>query len=199
MDNKKGISNKIKILCFLIFIIVIGVVVVAFYFYNQTSVVTEEKSVDGGSISLTYADDSNSFVIEKATPTSDVVGEKLDSADMFFDFTINSEFDGASSFDYDILLIKNEDKSTSLNTNIKVYLEKENNGKYERVAGPSIFTSNFNDKSLGEEIMKIYTNQVSSDVSENYRLRLWLSDTAVFEKEDEQNFGVKISFQANAK
>ena len=47
--------------------------------------------------------------------------------------------------------------------------------------------------------MKIYTNQVSSDVSENYRLRLWLSDTAVFEKEKEQNFGVKVSVQANAK
>lgn len=199
MEKKKGVSKKIGFLCFCIFVFVIGIIVGAFYIYNRSSVNVEEKTVDGGSLSLTYADDSNSFVIENAIPTSDIIGEKLDSADMFFDFTINTELDEATSIQYNILLVRDEEKSNALNSNIKVYLEKENNGKYEKVVAPVIFTSNFNDKDLGKDVMKLYTNKAISDGSENYRLRLWLSDTAVYEPEEEQNFGIKISVQGTAK
>lgn len=199
MEKKKGVSKKIGFLCFCIFVFVIGIIVGAFYIYNRSSVNVEEKTADGGSLSLTYADDSNSFVIENAIPTSDIIGEKLDSADMFFDFTINTELDEATSIQYNILLVRDEEKSNALNSNIKVYLEKENNGKYEKVVAPVIFTSNFNDKDLGKDVMKLYTNKAISDGSENYRLRLWLSDTAVYEPEEEQNFGIKISVQGTAK
>lgn len=199
MENKKGVSKRIVIYSISIFLFVVGIIIGAFYIYSNQPVDVIEEDLTGGAISLTYSDDENLFVIENAVPTNDTVGMTYDSAELFFDFTVKTEMEDANSIHYDIVLVKDETVSTSLNENIKVYLEKENNGTYVKVADPMVFSANYKDSELGNNAMKVYSHVKSKSGNDNYRLRLWLSDTAVFNSGDVQNFGVKVAIKGSAK
>ena len=89
--------------------------------------------------------------------------------------------------------------SFGLNTNIKIYLEKEEKDGYVKVAGPEFFSSNVEDSDLGNSVMSLYKTQRKSNGNDNYRLRLWLSDTAVVTPNEIQNFGIKVALKGKAK
>lgn len=199
MENKKGVSKKIIIVSFIIVLLVIGIVTAAFVIHNNIPKEIVEETLEGGKISLTYSDEQNLFLIENSIPTSDLVGKAYDSADLFFDFTIKSTLEEADSLEYDIILVKDETVSTAIDSNIKVYLEKEKNGSFVSVAEPVVFESNYEDSELGNSLMKIYTGSKHSSGNDNYRLRMWLSDTAVYSAEQVQNFAVKIAVVGSAK
>ena len=151
-----------------------------------------QETLDGGKIALSYADEENLFLLENLIPTSDLVGTVYDSADMFFDFTVNVDIDEANFVEYEILLVKDESVSTALNNNIKVYLEKEENNNYVKVAEPEIFSSNVDDEKIGNSVMSVYKMKRSSNANDNYRLRMWLCDYAVINPGQVQNYGVKV-------
>lgn len=199
MESKKGISKGIIIAAVIIVILVIGIVVGAFYIHNNKPVDVEELTLPGGDIALTYSDDENLFVIENAIPTSDMVGIKYDSAELFFDFTVKTTIEDAEYVEYEVLLVKDETISTALNDNVKVYLEKEKSGTYSKVIDPMVFSANTKDEELGTDIMSVYKQKKVSSGSDNYRLRVWLSDTAVFTAGEVQNFGVKVAIKGIAK
>ena len=199
MEKKKGVSKKIVIISFIIVLLVVGIVIGAFIIHNNIPVEVVEETLDGGKISLTYSDDQNLFVIENAIPTSDVVGKAYDSADLFFDFTVKSTLEEANAIDYDIILVKDESVSNALDSNIKIYLEKEKNGTFVSAGNPIIFEKNYSDDELGTVLMKLYSFSRNSSGSDNYRLRMWLSDTAIFNPGQAQNFGVKIAVVGSAK
>lgn len=199
MENKKGISKGILISCISIVLLVIVIVIVAFYIHNNQPVDVIEENLSGGIVSLTYSDEENLFVIENAMPTSDIVGTKYDSAELFFDFTVKTEIEDANYIEYEIFLVKDEMSSTALNENVKVYLEKEKQGTYSKVVAPVVFDSNYKDEELGTDIMNVYKQKKTTSGSDNYRLRMWISDTAVFNEGEVQNFGVKIAIKGTAK
>ncbi|MBO5121348.1 MAG: hypothetical protein J6C28_06665 [Bacilli bacterium] len=199
MENKKGISKGVLFSSLIIILLVVGIVVGAFYIHNNQPVDVIEENLTGGDISLTYSDEENLFVIENAIPTSDIVGTKYDSAELFFDFTVKTELEDANSISYDVILVRDDISSTSKNENIKIYLEKETNGSYVKVIEPTIFNVNLKDEELGENAMKVYTHSKSKSGSDNYRLRMWISDTAVFNAGEIQNFGVKVAIKGSAK
>lgn len=199
MENKKGISKGVLFSSIIIVVLVIGIVIGAFYIHNNQPVDVIEENLTGGDISLTYSDEENLFVIENAIPTSDIVGTKYDSAELFFDFTVKTELEDANSISYDVILVKDDISSTTKNENIKVYLEKQTNGSYVKVIDPTIFNPNLNDEELGENAMKVYTHSKNKSGSDNYRLRIWVSDTAVFNAGEIQNFGVKVAIKGSAK
>lgn len=199
MENKKGISKGVLFSSLIIILLVVGIVVGAFYIHNNQPVDVIEENLTGGDISLTYSDEENLFVIENSIPTSDIVGTKYDSAELFFDFTVKTELEDANSISYDVILVRDDISSTSKNENIKIYLEKETNGSYVKVIEPTIFNVNLKDEELGENAMKVYTHSKSKSGSDNYRLRMWVSDTAVFNAGEIQNFGVKVAIKGSAK
>lgn len=199
MENKKGLSKGVIVSIIFIISVVILSIVGAFYLQNSRPQVIEQETFDGGSVILTYADDENLFVIENGTPTADLVGMSYDSADKYFDFTVKTMVDEADFIEYKIVLIKNEDISTALDDNVKVYLEKEDRGTYTKVSEPLVFESNIMDKSLGESVMSIFKIKKSSSGNDNYRLRMWISDEAIVSTEQIQNYGVKIAIVGEAK
>ena len=199
MENKKGISKSVISISIVIVSLVIGIIVGAFYINGKQSVAVVEENLAGGEISLTYSDEENLFSIENALPTSDMVGMKYDSAELFFDFTIKTEIEDANSISYDVILVKDDITSTSLEENIKVYLEREINGSYVKVIDPVIFKANITDKELGESVMKIYTHTKTKSGNDNYRLRMWVSDTASYNVGEIQNFGIKVAVKGAAK
>ena len=142
MEVKKGVSKGVVICCLIIVLLVVGIVGGAFYIYYGSPEEVHQETLDGGKIALSYVDEENLFLLENLIPTSDLVGTVYDSADMFFDFTVNVDIEEANNIEYEVLVVKDETLSTALNTNIKIYLEKEENGNYVKVAGPQIFSSN---------------------------------------------------------
>ena len=199
MDKKNGISKGV-IIGTVIVVLLVGLVVCgAFYYSNNQPENVEEQTLNGGRVSLTYTDEENIFSIENAVPTSDVVGMAYDSANLFFDFTVKTEIEEANYVEYEIILVKDDALSTSLNENIKVYLEKEMSGTYTEVTGPKVFVPDVQDVGLGENAMTVYSNKKMSNGNDNFRLRFWLSDTAQFNSGEVQNFGVKILVRAVAK
>ena len=198
MKNKKGISKKIIVISFCIVILVLGIIVSAFYIEKSKPTNVIEETLPGGKVSLTYTDEENLFVIENAIPTSNVVGTSSEAAELYFDFTVTTDMEEASLVNYSILLVKDEIFSTSLNDNIKVYLEKQTDGIYEKVHDPKVFENNYKDEEIGNNIMKIHEQKKTMSGSDNYRLRVWLSDTAVYNSNDVQNFGVKVAVVGSA-
>ena len=81
---------------------------------------------------------------------------------------------------YEIAITKNADKSTINDSDIKIYLEKENSGSYSKVFGPSKFKGISKTSDLGTPkgsmVLAKVTNKKS--IIENYRLKVWLSNTA---------------------
>lgn len=199
MENKKGISKGILLSSIVIVLLVVGIVIGAFNIYNSQPVDVVEENLTGGEISLTYSDDENLFVIENAIPTSDIVGTKYDSAELYFDFTVKTELEDANSISYDVILVKDDISSTAKNENIKIYLEKQTNGSFVKVIDPIVFKPTIKNEEYGEKAMSIYTYEKSKSGSDNYRLRMWVSDTAVFNVGEIQNFGVKVAIKGSAK
>lgn len=199
MEVKKGISKGVIIACLIIAILVVCIVVGAFYIYYGSPKEVYQESLTGGDISLTYSDEENLFAIENAIPTSDIVGKAYDSADLFFDFTVKVNIEDANYIEYDVLLVKDETLSTATNNNIKVYLEKEKNGSYVKVAGPEVFTSNLDDEKIGNSVMSIYKEKRTESGNDNYRLRMWVSDSANITAGELQNYAVKVALKGKAK
>lgn len=198
MEKKKGVSKGIIISSIIIVVLVIAIIIGAFYIHNNQPVEVKEETLEGGAIALTYSDEENLFVIENAIPTSDIEGKKLDSAELYFDFTVKTEIEDANYVEYEVLLVKDDTVSTALNENVKVYLEKEKSGSYSKVVDPTMFDANVEDLELGTNVMSLYKQKKTVSGSDNYRLRIWISDTAVFAQDEVQNFGVKIAIKGIA-
>ncbi len=198
MENKKSVSKGLIFGVIIIVMLVGAVIGGAFYLHLNQVQDVDEKTLDGGAISLTYVDEVNLFTIENAIPTSDLVGTVSDSAETFFDFTVKTTIEEANEIEYEIILVRDETVSTALNENIKVYLEKCESGTYVEVAGPEVFTVN-DDIDLDGDAMSIYKTSTKSSGNDNYRLRIWLSDTAVYDASELQNFSVKVVINGEAK
>ena len=197
MTNKKGISFKVWMLLIAVFLSVGAVIGVSSYLFYGEPKNIEYDEVSGGEISMTYTDDKNVFAITNGIKMSDAEGMIQDASDKFFDFSINTDISNANNLEYSIILVKDETLSTALDENIKIYLEKEVSGSYSEVAGPIVFSSNMKDSELGEA-MTIYKGTNKNNKTENFRLRMWISDTAEVTPEQIQNYSVKIMVDGKA-
>ena len=156
--------------------------------------------MDGGSITLTYTDSFSGIQLLKVEPVNDSVGMKFDSADKFFDFSVNTSMEQANKINYEISIKKDSKESTTLDENIRIYLEKENNSKYVSVFGPETYTPLTKKTNIGTKsgYMVIYSGEVMKNGTENYRLRVWLSDKAKYDNTAAQNITMNVSISAKA-
>lgn len=194
MKNKNFIT--LLVISIVLFIVLISVVI---SFYKTPKKVKLEK-MDGGSITLTYTDSFSGIQLLKVEPVNDSVGMKFDSADKFFDFSVNTSMEQANKINYEISIKKDSKESTTLDENIRIYLEKENNSKYVSVFGPETYTPLTKKTNIGTKsgYMVIYSGEVMKNGTENYRLRVWLSDKAKYDKTAAQNITMNVSISAKA-
>ena len=183
MENKKGneLSKSFWIILIAICVVLaitMGVLLVAFL--NKEDEVID-KVESGGNIILNYTKNITGLSITNAIPTADAIGMKESDSDKYFDFSVNVELDNATSIDYEIAVVKDTKSSTILDDDIRIYLEKENSGTYMKVFGPSPFTGISKVSDLGSEKGSMILTNVTTKKSttDNYRLRLWLSDTSL--------------------
>ena len=197
MSSKKGISFKVWMLLLAVFLSVGAVIGVSAYLFYGEEKNIEYDEVSGGELSMTYTDDQNIFSITNGIMMSDVDGMAQDASDKFFDFSVNTDISNANNLEYSIILVKDEELSTAQDENVKIYLEKEISGSYSEVAGPIVFSSNMKDSEY-ENAMIIYKGTNKNNKTENFRLRMWISDTANVTPEQIQNYTVKIMLDGKA-
>lgn len=198
MDNKKGISTKVWIVIICIILVVFSIIGVASYIHYNRPVNVNYEEENGGDVSLTYTDEQNVFSIISGTPMSDADGISQVAADKYFDFTISTDISSANEIKYSIILVKDKNISTSVNENVKVYLEKQNSGSYVSVVEPKVFSPNIKDEKYDGEAMTIYEITRKQSGNDNYRLRMWIADIAILNPTQAENFGVKVVVDGKA-
>ncbi len=179
-------------LCASILVILILLIALLIFYNSPKEVVT--KKLDGGSINLTYTDEFNGITVNKCVPLNDNRGKIMDSADLFFDFSVTSELLDADVINYEISLKKDTALSTTLDENIRVYLEKEKDGKYITAFGPETYEESNSKTKLGTDVgyMPILKVKKTSNSTDKYRLRVWLSDRAIVDKKALQKITMKV-------
>ena len=200
MENKKkGELSKefwyffIGFCCLFIIVLAVGFAVFA---NREDEVLEKEKS--GGNIVLNYTNNISGLKIINATPTTDAIGIKNNEDGQYFDFSIDTKLDNPPSIEYEIAAIKDSTISTISNDDIKIYLEKENSGSFTKVFGPAKFSAIKENTKLGspEGSMVLTHSKIKKSGTENYRLRMWLSDKSVLTS---GNYGIEIVVNGKAK
>lgn len=191
--TKKFWITVIAVCSILMVLIIIGFVV----FHNREPEVIE-KEEDGGYVSLNYTSEVNALSILNATPMSDTDGMKNMKEGQYFDFSVDVDVDEAPKVEYEISIIKDEKASTIKDEDIRIYLEKEDSGTYSKIFGPEEFVASKNFSSVGSELgsMVLINTQKVKSGTDNYRLRLWLSDKASVTS---GSYSVEIDIHAIAK
>ena len=193
--NKRALYYSITIS------LIIGIVLillVSVYFTSDKKIIYQK--LEGGTVTLSYMDEFNGITISNASTTSDTIGMKLDGADQYFDFSIISKINEASKIDYEISVVKDTNKSTTIDDYIRVYLEKLVDGSYSSVFGPITYEPLAKDSSLGSKAgsMVLYKERKTKSGTDNYRLRVWLADNANIKKGARQNITLLVYVNGKA-
>lgn len=199
MENKKSgelSRNFWYVLLGVCLVLIVFVGIIFFLFANREEEVIEKK-VKGGNIVLNYTNNITGLNLTQITPTEDSVGMKNDKEGQYFDFTVDIDVDEANSIEYEIAVIKNERISTLSDDDMKIYLEKEESGTYNKVFGPSVYKSLKKDTKLGspEGSMVLVKEKTTKSLKDNYRLRLWLSSSSVVQT---GNYSVEVVINGKA-
>ena len=117
----------------------------------------------------------------KSIPTSDMVGVQSVEDGTFFDFSVDTSIDEATSIDYEISITKDKKTCNLPDEDIRIYLEKEESGTYAKVFGPDMFVGLKKETKIGSKkaSMVIQSASKTKNSIDNYRLRIWLSDKSL--------------------
>ena len=176
-----------------IVILAVGMAVVS---NKKQEVIVEKK--EGGNILLNYSDNIDGLSITNAVPTSDLIGMKDNTEGAYFDFSVDVDLDEAKYVEYEVSIKKDKSKSTITDDDIRVYLEKESDGTYSKVFGPSKFMGLKKKTVLGSgsgSMVLTKTKKVKSG-TDNYRLRIWLADTSLIQN---GTYSVEVDINGKAK
>lgn len=199
-ENKKDNSYiKIIITIILISLLVFFVIGISFATFISSQEGTKDNTIKSGTISMTYTEDINGIKIDNALPTSDDVGKLLSGENEYFDFTVTTKIVGNTSVIYEVAAVK--DSASTLNDNdIKLYLEKQTSGSYEEVLAPTNYNALSEASDVGSPIGSMVLTRVTttSSSTDNYRLRMWMADTATIDG-TAKSYTVKVNVYGKAK
>ena len=198
--EKKGneISKKFLYLLISICVILIIFTVTMFILFATRKERVVEEQENGGNLSLNYSSNSSGLSIYNAVPTSDSVAIKKLEVGQYFDFSVDISLDNATSIEYEIAAVKDTKNSNLSNDDIKIYLEKEKSGEYTKIFGPQSFSPLKSKSELGSPVgsMILAKSKSSKSITENYRLRMWVSDKSL---QPSGNYSVEIVVNGKAK
>lgn len=195
--NKLPLGFKVGvIICSIIFV---SIVSFAVYFYFTAPKEIKNEELDGGSINLTYSDEEEILTLSNLYGLSDEQGISLNSADLYFDFTLDVELDEASKIEYEISVVP-QIKSTVPVNSIKVYLEKLTSGSYTATNIPVLLNPSKKESKLGSKAgsMVIYGDSTQKSKKENYRLRAWVDGSTGYEIKPTDIISLKVEVNGKA-
>lgn len=156
-----------------ILLVVLGVIVVLF---NNRDPEVVEKEENGANITLNYTGNTTGLELVNMTPTTDELALAITEADKYFEFSVDTLMKKAKTVEYEIFVNKEKTASSLTDDNIRIYLEKENNGTYTKVFGPEKYTASKKISELGspQGSMVLLREKKTKSSKDNYRLRMWM-------------------------
>lgn len=196
--KKNEISNKVWIIIISICLVLIIFVAIGFAVFSNREDKVIERVENGGNIVLNYANNLSGLKLIDTAPTTDAIGMTDLTPGEYFDFSIDVNLDNATSVEYEISIVKDSKNSTIDDDDIRIYLEKENSGTFSSVFSPSSFVAITSSSELGSPkgSMILYHETKKKSTAENYRLRVWLSDSSVLTS---GNYSVEVLVNGVAK
>ncbi len=197
-------NSKNKILTMLaILIILISFVGISYAIYRFTKSGDTTNYITTGTVSMQYTESNTNVIsIKNAMPLKDSVGKQQKD---YFDFTLSSSIHGNAKIVYEI---RAKQLSTSQTNeldpqDIKVYLEKKENGVYKEVLPPTNFkiTSSTKINTSENDSMLLYTGEFNNmeklnNYYDDYRLRMWVDESTDIGKE-EKSFKLRVDVIAS--
>lgn len=179
-------------------VVLILIVVFSFMMFFKKQEQNVNEVVKNGVVTMNYKTATNEFTLTNLVPMSNEAGKDLRTEGSYFDFSVSSEMEQDTSVQYEIALIK-DDNSTISDSDVVVYLEKQNSGSYAKVDNPSVFAPIKKKTSLGSPKKSMVLDKVnlSSEKKNNYRLRLWVREGAVVAPG--ATYSVKVKVYGKAK
>ncbi len=171
-------ENVVIIVMMLVMVLAIIGVSYAAFSYSKTG--TKVNSITTGSITMTYTETDNTISLNGALPTTDKTGKTRLTDGEYFDFTVSSKIAGDVNINYEISA---KDVTTSERkidgSNIKLYLTRLTDDGEEELMTPETYneeasSNSYTGRPSGE--MSLYTSSMNSSESNNYRLRMWVSE-----------------------
>lgn len=201
MNNKNKISKGVLFGIIGVSVLLVVIVILAFIIFFSAPKNVKKEVIDAGDVSMTYTDDFNGLSITNTSPITDEIGKNLEGADQYFDFTISTNVLSSATVEYEVSLVKNKAISTISDDDIRIYLEKQNSGSYVKVFGPEKFTGITKKSEIGSPKGSMIVSKVTNEesVTENYRLRMWLSDKAQVTTDVIWNYTVEVIVNGRAK
>ena len=183
MDSKDS-KKAFLILMSSVIIILVGLIVAGFILFSLKGKDVVEEEENGADIILNYSSNFSGLQIRNAERTTDDVGILNLKEGEYFDFSIEVLLDNAANVEYEISIVKDEENSTIPDDEIRIYLEKEKEGTYTKVFGPDKFTPLKKTSNLGSKkgSMPLIEVKKTNSNTDNYRLRMWLSDKSTLDK-----------------
>ncbi len=175
MTKRKELVLIIVGLIFLL-IAMMGITYAAFSYSKAGEKV---NTITTGVMVMSYTESSNVISITNALPTTDATGKKLSKSGEYFDFSVASTVQGQALISYEIGA-KKQSGNTIDENNIKLYLtEKNSDGTETEVMVPRVYreettANSYTGRPEGE--MSLYIGTTNSNVTRNYRLRMWVKD-----------------------
>ena len=196
--NSKDSNRTFIILMSSITSILIGLIVIGFVVFSLSGKEVVEEEENGADIILNYSSNISGLQIRNASKTKDENGMISLNDGGYFDFSVEVLLDNASKVEYEIAAVKDEANSTIADEDIRIYLEKLKDGAYTKVFGPDKFTPLKKDNKYGGKkgTMPLIQVKKTNSNTDNYRLRMWLSDKA---STNNGNYSVEIEVYGIAK
>ena len=182
------------LLSFLIIILVILILGISFaaIFYSKTG--EEVNKVTTGTMTMSYSENTNGINLDNAYPMSDDIGMALNDENQYFDFTVSATLGGNVIINYAITATKESD-STLSDSAIKVYLTDTDDNERQVLAPTKISDLDITDNNVSSAPNGQYllsSGNFSQTGSHNYRLRMWVADDYVVQK-DIMNYKLRVN------
>lgn len=180
MNKEVKQSNCFWYLIVGIIFVMILVVSIGFIAFSNREDEVIEKNSDGAKVYLNYSSDIPGLKVFNMSPTFDEVAINDLKDGTYFDFSVEVDMLKANEYEYEISVVKDINNSSISDDDIRVYLEKEDSGSYVRVFEPNKYSALKKKSDLGSSkgSMVLFTDSCSKDCSNNYRLKIWLADSA---------------------
>lgn len=192
MNN--SLSRQILLSILGIAILIIAVLGISYAIFVTTLTGTKENEITTGTISMSFVESNDGISMFNAMPLSNSEGMKLNGTRETYDFVVNSIISGATTVNYEVVAEKIIDDYTILpNSDIRLYLEKYENGRYvptEITSTPKPFEEIGEVTQLGSPAdgMLLYKGEFVNDgidkknFSDSFRLRMWIADSSVIDQ-----------------
>ena len=182
--GKKGLSNNSMIIIItVITMLLIILIFVSFCLFKSSQEKNIKTKTNTEVISIVYDKDDNGLSMKDYIPLKDEVGKKLDKKEYYFDFNIKSKINSDVSVDYELALSK-DDKCNLDDKQIKVYLEKENEGTYVKSFNPKLYKGIKKKSDIGTRkgSMILIRDNIVENINDKYRLRVWIDEKTSVKK-----------------